>query len=133
MLKTLRNVCKGKLFVVFGAGGDRDKTKRPIMGEIASKLADSVIITSDNPRSEDPEVIVSEIEEGAKKNSLDYTRIVDRKSAIFEGLTRTGPEDILLIAGKGPEPYQMLKDGPVPFLDKNVMMEWCRGKGKEVI
>ena len=133
VLKTLRSVCKGKLFVVFGAGGDRDKTKRPIMGEIASKLADSVIITSDNPRSEDPKVIVSEIEEGAKKHSFEYTVIVDRKTAIFEGLSRTGPDDILLISGKGPEPYQILKDGPVPFLDKNVMLEWCVEKGKEVI
>ena len=133
VLMSLRSVCKGKLFVVFGAGGDRDKTKRPIMGEIAARLADSVIITSDNPRSEDPDVIVSEIEEGAKKHSLEYTIIVDRKSAIFEGLSRTGPDDILLIAGKGPEPYQILKDGAIPFLDKNVMLEWCREKGKEVI
>ncbi len=133
VIKTLRSVCKGKLFVVFGAGGDRDKTKRPIMGEIAARLADSVIITSDNPRSEDPDVIVSEIEEGAKKHSLEYTVIADRKTAIFEGLSRTGPDDILLIAGKGPEPYQILKDGPIPFLDKNVMLKWCREMGKEVI
>ena len=133
VLNTLRSVCKGKLFVVFGAGGDRDKTKRPIMGEIAARLADSVIITSDNPRSEDPEVIVSEIEAGVKMNSQKYSRIVDRRSAIFEGLSRTGPNDILLIAGKGPEPYQILKDGPVPFLDKNVMIDWCRENGKEVI
>lgn len=133
VLKTLRSVCKGKLFVVFGAGGDRDKTKRPSMGEIAAKLADSVIITSDNPRSEDPEVIVSEIEEGAKKHSPEYTRIVDRRSAIFEGLSRTGSDDILLIAGKGPEPYQILKEGPIPFLDKNMMFEWCIENGKEVI
>ncbi len=133
VLGTLRDVCKGKLLVVFGAGGDRDKTKRPIMGEIAAKLADSVIITSDNPRSEDPEVIVSEIETGAKKYSQEYSRIVDRRSAIREGLKRTGPEDILLVAGKGPEPYQILKDGPIPFLDKNVMLEWCREQSKEVI
>ena len=133
VLKTLRSVCNGRLAVVFGAGGDRDKTKRPIMGEIAARLADSVIITSDNPRSEDPDVIVSEIETGARKHSQEYKRIVDRKSAIFEGLQMSGPDDILLIAGKGPEPYQILKDGPIPFLDRNVMLEWCRAKGKEVI
>ncbi|MDD4160050.1 MAG: UDP-N-acetylmuramoyl-L-alanyl-D-glutamate--2,6-diaminopimelate ligase [Synergistaceae bacterium] len=133
VIRTLRSVCKGKLLVVFGAGGDRDKTKRPIMGEIAARLADSVIITSDNPRSEDPETIVSEIEEGAQKHSQAYSRIVDRRSAIFEGLNKTGPDDILLIAGKGPEPYQILKDGPIPFLDKNVMTEWCRENGKEVL
>ena len=133
VLVTLRSVCKGKLAVVFGAGGDRDRTKRPIMGEIAARLADSVIITSDNPRSEDPDLIVSEIEVGARKHSREYKRIVDRKAAIFEGLKRSGPDDILLIAGKGPEPYQILKDGPIPFLDKNVVLEWCRENGKEVI
>lgn len=133
VLKTLRSVCNGRLAVVFGAGGDRDKTKRPLMGEIAARLADSVIITSDNPRSEDPDVIVSEIETGARKHSQEYKRIVDRKSAIFEGLEMSGPDDILLIAGKGPEPYQILKDGPIPFLDRDVMLEWCRAKGKEVI
>ncbi len=133
VLKTLRGVCKGRLLVVFGAGGDRDKTKRPIMGAIAAALADSVIITSDNPRSEDPDVIISEIEAGAIKHSREYTTVTDRKSAIFEGLKRSGPEDILLIAGKGPEPYQILRDGPIPFLDKNVVFEWCSSNGKEVI
>jgi UDP-N-acetylmuramoyl-L-alanyl-D-glutamate--2,6-diaminopimelate ligase len=133
VLTTLRSVCRGRLAVVFGAGGDRDRTKRPIMGEIAARLADSVIITSDNPRSEDPELIVSEIEIGARKHSQEYKRIVDRKAAIFEGLKNSGPDDILLIAGKGPEPYQILKDGPIPFLDKNVVLEWCRENGKEVI
>lgn len=133
VLKALRNVCKGKLLVVFGAGGDRDKTKRPIMGEIAGRFADSIIITSDNPRSEDPGTIVSEVEVGTKKHSLEYTCIVDRKSAIFEGLSRTGPNDILLIAGRGPEPYQIVKEGPIPFLDKNVVLEWCRENDKEVV
>ena len=133
VLTTLRSVCKGKLFTVFGAGGDRDKTKRPIMGAIAARLSDDIIITSDNPRSEDPDVIISEIEVGAKEHTTKYKCISDRKSAIFEGLEKIGPEDILLIAGKGPEPYQILKDGPIPFLDKNVMFEWCKENGKEVI
>ncbi len=133
VLTALRSVCKGKLYVVFGAGGDRDKTKRPLMGEIATRLADSVIITSDNPRSEDPDVITYEIEAGAKKHSTEYKVIVDRKSAIFEGLSRIKPNDILLIAGKGPERFQILKNGPVPFLDKNVVFEWCSLNNKEVL
>jgi len=133
VLTALRSVCRGKLYVVFGAGGDRDKTKRPLMGEIATRLADSVIITSDNPRSEDPSRITAEIEEGARKNSAEYSVIVDRKSAIFEGLGRIGPDDILLIAGKGPERFQILKDGPIPFLDKDKVFEWCSINGKEVL
>ena len=132
VLTALRSVCRGKLYVVFGAGGDRDKTKRPLMGEIAARLADSVIITSDNPRSEDPSVITAEIEAGADKHPTEHCVIVDRKSAIFEGLGRIKQDDILLIAGKGPERYQILKDGPIPFLDKDKVFEWCRMNGKEV-
>lgn len=133
VLSALRSVCKGKLYVVFGAGGDRDKTKRPLMGEVATRLADSVIITSDNPRSEEPNVIASEIEAGAKTHKTDYMVVLDRKSAIFEGLNRITSNDILLIAGKGPERYQILKDGPIPFLDKNVVFDWCRLNNKEVL
>ncbi|MCE5202515.1 MAG: UDP-N-acetylmuramoyl-L-alanyl-D-glutamate--2,6-diaminopimelate ligase [Synergistaceae bacterium] len=133
VLTALRPVCRGKLYVVFGAGGDRDKTKRPLMGEIATRLADSVIITSDNPRSEDPDIIASEIESGAKRHSTEYKVIVDRRTAIYEGLNSLKPDDVLLIAGKGPERYQILKDGPIPFLDKNIMLDWCRLNNKQVI
>ena len=117
VLTTLRSVCRGRLAVVFGAGGDRDRTKRPIMGEIAARLADSVIITSDNPRSEDPELIVSEIEIGARKHSQEYKRIVDRKAAIFEGL-KIQDRTTYSYCRKGPEPYQILKDGPIPSSTK---------------
>lgn len=130
-LTALRPVCKGRLHVAFGAGGDRDRTKRPLMGEIATRLADHVIITSDNPRSEEPAVIASEVEAGAKKHPTGYKIIVDRRTAIYEGLNALKPDDILLVAGKGPEPYQILKDGKIPFLDKNVMLDWCRINGKE--
>ena len=133
VLRALRQVCKGKLYVVFGAGGDRDKTKRPLMGEIAARLADSVIITSDNPRSEDPNVIAREIEKGAQKHSTEYDVIVDRRTAIYEGLSRLRPDDVLLVAGKGPERYQILKDGAIPFLDKNVLTDWCSVNGKQLL
>ena len=133
VLTALRPVCRGRLCVVFGAGGDRDKTKRPLMGEIAGRLADMAIITSDNPRSEDPAVITLEIEAGAKKHDTEYKIIVDRREAIYAGLSAIAPEDILLIAGRGPERCQILKDGPVPLLDKDVVLDWCAQNGKEVL
>ncbi len=131
-LTALRPVCKGKLYVAFGASGESDTTKRPLMGEVAARLADSVIITSDNPRSEDPYVIASEVESGARKHPTECKIIVDRKTAVFEGLSRIMPNDVLLLAGKGPERYQELKDGPEPYNDKNVMFDWCRLNAKEV-
>lgn len=132
VLSTLKRVCKGKLIVVFGAGGDRDKTKRPIMGEIAGRVADSMIITSDNPRSEDPYRIISEIEAGAALHTTERKVVCDRKAAIIEGLEMSAPGDILLIAGRGHESHQILKDGPIPFLDRDAVLEWCARKGKEV-
>lgn len=133
ILTALRSVCRGKLYVAFGASGESDKSKRPLMGEVAARLADGVIITSDNPRSEDPFVIASEVEAGAKKHSTDYKVILDRESAIYEGLNCITPDDILLLAGKGPECYQILKDGPITFQDKNIMLEWCRLNSREVM
>ena len=131
-LTALRPVCRGRLIVVFGAGGDRDRSKRPLMGEIATRLADSVIITSDNPRTEDPAFITTEIEAGAAKHPTECVTIVDRRDAIYEGLSRVGRDDILLVAGKGPERYQLLKDGPIPFLDKGVAFEWCAERGFKI-
>lgn len=132
VLRALRPVCKGRLIVAFGAGGDRDRTKRPIMGAAAASLADYSIITSDNPRSEDPAAIVREIEVGTKRFGRPYEIIVDRRDAIYSGLDMLEPDDIFVIAGKGPEPYQILKDGPIPFLDKGVVYDWCREHGKKV-
>ena len=132
VLSTLRLVCKGELHIVFGAGGDRDRDKRPIMGEVAGKLADKLIITSDNPRSEDPECIISEIEKGVKKYNSNYDLSVDRKEAIESGLKRLTENDILLLAGRGPERYQIRKEGPVPLLDKDVLFNWCLKNKVEV-
>jgi UDP-N-acetylmuramoyl-L-alanyl-D-glutamate--2,6-diaminopimelate ligase len=115
----------GRLHVVFGAGGDRDRGKRPQMGEIASRLADRVIVTSDNPRSEDPEAIVDEILAGA---GHDVEHTVDRREAISEAIAHAEPGDVVVIAGKGHEQGQEFADGhKVPFDDVTVAREVLRG------
>jgi UDP-N-acetylmuramoyl-L-alanyl-D-glutamate--2,6-diaminopimelate ligase len=130
VLQALRAVVKGRLLVVFGCGGDRDAQKRPLMGKVALKLADYSIITSDNPRSEDPEEIIVQIEKGIKeaggKRERDYLVIVDRREAIKEGLERMKKEDILLIAGKGHERVQIFKDRAVEFEDRKVVQDLLR-------
>lgn len=133
VLTALRPVCEGRLIVAFGAGGDRDRSKRFPMGEIASRIADYVIVTSDNPRTEDPELIVREIETGVKEHGTDYEVITDRKEAVFEGLSMLKERDIFLLAGRGPERYQILKDGPIPLMDKDIVLEWAKTAGKEVL
>jgi len=126
-LKTLREVAKGKLIVVFGCGGDRDAKKRPLMGKIALKLADYSIITSDNPRSEDPEEIISQIERGIREEGgekgKEYLSIVDRRKAIRKALEMMGRGDTLLVAGKGHERVQIFKDRVEEFDDRKVIRE----------
>ncbi|MCD7952725.1 MAG: UDP-N-acetylmuramoyl-L-alanyl-D-glutamate--2,6-diaminopimelate ligase [Synergistaceae bacterium] len=133
VLSAVRQICKRKLYVVFGAGGDRDTSKRPVMGEIASRLGDFVVVTSDNPRSEDPAAIMAAIEPGVKEHDTPYTMISDRRQAIYYGLDQAGADDIVVIAGRGPETHQILKDGPIPLVDKEIMEDWCRQSGKRVI
>ena len=126
VLATIQKLRKGheKIITVVGAGGDRDKTKRPLMGAAACEYSDKVIFTSDNPRSEDPEQIIRDIEAGlntaAKRK---YISITDRKEAIRTALNLSGPEDILLIAGKGHEKYQEIKGVKHPFDDKQILTE----------
>lgn len=130
VLKTAREIAKKRLIVVFGCGGDRDRTKRPIMGKIAAQLADVVIATSDNPRTEDPEFILSEVEAGvlpALHGNL-HEKITDRRQAIFRAIEIAQTDDIVLIAGKGHENYQILKTGTIHFDDKEVAIEAIRGK-----
>ena len=103
-----------KITCVFGCGGDRDKTKRPIMGKIASQGADHVIVTSDNPRSEDPQQIIREIAAGI---AGEYTIEVDREAAIYQAFSTSGKQDVILVAGKGHENYQELAEGRIPFSD----------------
>lgn len=133
VLSALRPVCKGRLIVAFGAGGDRDSSKRPLMGEAAARLADYVIITSDNPRSEDPAKIALMVEEGARRHSTERKVIVNRREAIFAGLDMMRAGDIFVIAGKGPERYQILKDGTIPFLDREQVLEWAALRGERAI
>jgi len=132
-LSALRPLCSGKLRVVFGAGGEGDRSKRPLMGEVAAGIADEIIITSDNPKSEDPREIAAAAEEGAKRRSAARQVIIDREEAIFKGLSLTGANDVLVLAGKGPERSQILKDGPVPFNDCEVMKKWCRENDREAL
>jgi len=124
LLETAREITSGRVIVVFGAGGDRDKTKRPRMGEVAAKLADWSIITSDNPRSEDPLSIISEIEKGFKQLSQNNYEIEpDRRTAIRKALLMCKREDCLLVAGKGHEDYQIIGDKIISFHDPTVIQE----------
>jgi len=126
VLQTAKNLTKGKITVVFGCGGDRDRTKRPIMGALAARYADYTIVTSDNPRSEEPGLIMEDIAQGIKDNGLTadkYKLISDRRAAIREALTHAQAGDMVLIAGKGHETYQILKDKTIPFDDREIARE----------
>jgi UDP-N-acetylmuramoyl-L-alanyl-D-glutamate--2,6-diaminopimelate ligase len=122
VLQTARGVASNehRVITVFGCGGDRDKTKRPIMGEVAASLSDVVIVTSDNPRSEDPLMIIEEIEAGLKKSSRPYAKFPDRREAIFQAINEAREGDVVVIAGKGHEDYQILKDQTIHFDDREV-------------
>ena len=120
-LETARAMKPNRIIAVFGCGGDRDKTKRPIMGRIGAELADIPIVTSDNPRSENPETIVSEVEAGVKeglKPGQHHEVIVNRRDAIYRAVELAQTNDIIVIAGKGHETYQILNDGTIHFDDR---------------
>ena len=124
VLETARPLTRGRLGVVFGAGGDRDRAKRPIMGRIAAELADRVWLTSDNPRSEDPRAIIEEISAGVvPAPSGGYTEYSDRRAAIRDALGWAGAGDTLVIAGKGHETYQIIGEQALPFDDRLVVRE----------
>ena len=118
VLKTLRELEPHRLIVVFGCGGNRDRQKRPLMGEIVDRHADYAIVTSDNPRKEDPNAIIAEIEKGFRSSR--YVKIADRTQAIGRAITLAQPRDIVLIAGKGHENYQEFSDYTIPFDDIQV-------------
>jgi UDP-N-acetylmuramoyl-L-alanyl-D-glutamate--2,6-diaminopimelate ligase len=120
-IETLNHVRSGRLIVVFGCGGDRDRTKRPVMGRIASQLADFAVLTSDNPRSEDPLAIMEEIRSGMTGNS--FKVIESRRSAIAEALAMARQDDVVLVAGKGHEDYQIIGNVTYPFTDRAVIEE----------
>jgi UDP-N-acetylmuramoyl-L-alanyl-D-glutamate--2,6-diaminopimelate ligase len=119
----------GRLGVVFGCGGDRDRGKRPLMGAVAARRADLVILTSDNPRSERPEAILAEIEAGARGGRASVRTVVDRRAAIREAVSACEADDALLIAGKGHETYQIIGERTLPFDDHEVAADALRGRG----
>ena len=122
VIETARQIVKNRIITVFGCGGDRDNKKRPIMGRLAAELSDIVIATSDNPRTENPESILREIEVGIKEKIGDkiHETVTDRRTAIFRAVEIAKPGDIILILGKGHENYQILKDETIHFDDREV-------------
>jgi UDP-N-acetylmuramoyl-L-alanyl-D-glutamate--2,6-diaminopimelate ligase len=138
LLETARPLARGRLVTVFGCGGDRDRTKRPLMGAVAGRLSDAVVLTSDNPRSEDPAEIIEEIKRGlvpperpwvrnglpvAAPKVTPWTAIVDRRAAIRSAVGEAQPGDLVVIAGKGHEKYQEIAGRSLPFDDVVVARE----------
>ena len=127
LLETARPLASRKLITVFGAGGDRDRTKRPLMGMVAARLSDVVVITSDNPRSEDPLRIIDEVKRGAepetRRGNAEVIAIADRREAISQAIDRASNGDVVLIAGKGHEKYQEIGGRVTPFDDVAVARE----------
>ena len=123
ILKAVRETTKGRMIVLFGCGGNRDRAKRPLMGQIAGELADFCVLTSDNPRNEDPMDILASIEEGMRGTGCDYIIIENRRAAIKYALENAGPADVVILAGKGHETYQEIKGVRYPFNEKIVVAE----------
>ena len=123
ILQAVKSYTRGKVISVFGCGGDRDSGKRPIMGEISGKIADYTFITSDNPRTEDPQKIVNQIEEGMKKTKGKYSVIVDRTEAIKQAIEMATKRDIIVLAGKGHEPYQEINGVKYPYDERIIVRD----------
>ena len=123
ILQAVKTYTKGRVIVVFGCGGDRDTGKRPLMGEIAGRIADYSIVTSDNPRTEDPEAIVKDIEAGISKTKGKYEIIVDRREAIKKAIEMANKKDLVILAGKGHEPYQEINKVKYPFDEREIVKE----------
>jgi UDP-N-acetylmuramoyl-L-alanyl-D-glutamate--2,6-diaminopimelate ligase len=133
LLETARPLAAGRVITVFGCGGDRDRTKRPLMGAVAARLSDLVVITSDNPRSENPASIIEEVKRGivmpadrtppgggSGPKATPFLAIVDRREAIERAVGQAGRGDLVVIAGKGHEKYQVVGDRTLPFDDVEV-------------
>ena len=133
ILQAVKGYTRGNVISVFGCGGDRDSSKRPIMGEISGRIADYTIITSDNPRTENPDEIVKQIEAGIKKTNGKYKVVVDRTEAIKEAIKMAHKNDLIVLAGKGHEPYQEINGVKYPFDERIIVNEIINGldKGKK--
>ena len=123
VLSSLKETVKGRLVALFGCGGDRDRTKRPLMAAAAARHADALIITSDNPRTEDPQAIIDEILPGLEGFSVPYTVIVNRREAIFHAVRTAQPGDTIVLAGKGHEDYQIIGHEKFHFDEREVVAE----------
>jgi UDP-N-acetylmuramoyl-L-alanyl-D-glutamate--2,6-diaminopimelate ligase len=133
ILRAARELTSRRLIVVFGCGGDRDRTKRPKMGSIGANMADVCIVTSDNPRGEDPWAIIDEVMVGTTDGHATVESITDRREAISRALSIAEPGDLVVVAGKGHEPYQIFRDRTIHFDDREVVREAlsCRENGSE--
>jgi UDP-N-acetylmuramoyl-L-alanyl-D-glutamate--2,6-diaminopimelate ligase len=118
-----------RVITLFGCGGDRDRTKRPLMGMAAGEASDFVVLTSDNPRSEDPLSIMNDAMVGLQRFDTPHIAEPDRERAIRKAVEQAHPGDIVILAGKGHETYQILKDGPIPFDDREVARRILRSAG----
>ncbi len=127
VLSTVRTLADGRLIVVFGAGGDRDRGKRPRMAEAASRHSDLVVVTSDNPRTEDPEAILDDVVAGM--GEVEWKRVTDRRDAVRFALDAAEPGDVVLLAGKGHETYQVVGTEKRPFDERAIVMDWLDERG----
>ncbi len=123
VLTAIRGYAKGRVVALFGCGGDRDRTKRPKMGKVVSELADFMVVTSDNPRTEEPGAIIQDILAGIEGTKTPYVVVENRKEAIRCALENAKPDDVILLAGKGHETYQILKTGTIHFDEREVVAE----------
>jgi UDP-N-acetylmuramoyl-L-alanyl-D-glutamate--2,6-diaminopimelate ligase len=129
VIQAARGLRPKRVITVFGCGGDRDRTKRPLMGMAAAEASDFVVLTSDNPRSEDPLAIMNDALVGLRRFDTPYVAEPDREKAIRRAIQEAQPGDVVILAGKGHETYQILKDGPVPFDDREVAKRVLRSAG----
>jgi UDP-N-acetylmuramoyl-L-alanyl-D-glutamate--2,6-diaminopimelate ligase len=127
VLRTLESVTAGEVWCVFGCGGDRDRGKRPLMGAAAAELADRIVLTDDNPRTENPEAIVRDIRAGMHDHPQ-VTVLHDRRAALRHAIDRAKPGDVVLVAGKGHEPEQVVGGETRPFSDRAVALEVLGGR-----
>jgi UDP-N-acetylmuramoyl-L-alanyl-D-glutamate--2,6-diaminopimelate ligase len=126
LLRAVRDLTDRKIVLVFGCGGDRDRGKRAPMGRIAGSLAEVAIATSDNPRSEDPEAILAQVEQGLiASGAANYRKVADRREAIRTAIDLAGPGTVVVIAGKGHETVQVVGDRSLPFDDREVAAEFA--------
>jgi UDP-N-acetylmuramoyl-L-alanyl-D-glutamate--2,6-diaminopimelate ligase len=131
VLKAVREISRGRIWLVFGLGGERYKANRPVMGKIAAQGADKLVITMDNPRGEDPLEIAEAIKSGAIMGGCRSPRIViNRKEAVFFALDKADADDIVLVTGKGPERYIIIGERRIPYNDAETIEEWARLRGK---